>query len=124
MNNKDLIKDFIEAWNNLDLEKVVNFFAEDIFYHNIPMEPLNGKSEASTFVDGLKDCDSINWELIAIAEEGNKVLTERLDSFNFKDGRKISIPVMGTFEIENNKIKKWRDYFDLETFQKQMAGHS
>ena len=60
MNNKDLIKDFIEAWNNLDLEKVVNFFAEDIFYHNIPMEPLNGKSEASAFVDGLKDCDSIN----------------------------------------------------------------
>ena len=43
MNNKDLIKDLIEAWNNLDLEKVVNFFAEDIFYHNIPMEPLNGK---------------------------------------------------------------------------------
>jgi limonene-1,2-epoxide hydrolase len=31
------------------------------------------------------------------------------------------VPVMGTFEIENGKIKAWRDYFDLNTFASQMA---
>lgn len=124
MSNKTLVKNFIAAWNNMDLESVTDFFSEDIFYHNIPMEPLNGKEEASAFVKGLSDCQSINWEIIAIAEEGNMVLTERIDNFNFKDGRKISLPVMGTFEIEDNKIKQWRDYFDLETFQQQIAGNS
>ena len=124
MSNKTLVKNFIAAWNNMDLESVTDFFSEDIFYHNIPMEPLNGKEEASAFVKGLSDCQSINWEIIAIAEEGNMVLTERIDNFNFKDGRKISLPVMGTFEIVDNKIKQWRDYFDLETFQQQIAGNS
>ena len=124
MSNKTLVKNFIAAWNSMDLESVTDFFSEDIFYHNIPMEPLNGKEEASAFVKGLSDCQSINWEIIAIAEEGNMVLTERIDNFNFKDGRKISLPVMGTFEIEDNKIKQWRDYFDLETFQQQIAGNS
>ena len=124
MSNKTLVKNFIDAWNNMDLESVTDFFSEDIFYHNIPMEPLNGKEEASAFVKGLSDCQSINWEIIAIAEEGNMVLTERIDNFNFKDGRKISLPVMGTFEKEDNKIKQWRDYFDLETFQQQIAGNS
>jgi limonene-1,2-epoxide hydrolase len=28
------------------------------------------------------------------------------------DGSTISVRVMGTFEIENDKITKWRDYFD------------
>jgi limonene-1,2-epoxide hydrolase len=28
---------------------------------------------------------------------------------------------MGTFEIENGKIKAWRDYFDLQTFMSQMS---
>ena len=124
MSNKTLVKNFIAAWNSMDLESVTDFFSEDIFYHNIPMEPLNGKEEASAFVKGLSDCQSINWEIIAIAEEGNMVLTERIDNFNFKDGRKISLPVMGTFELEDNKIKQWRDYFDLETFQQQIAGNS
>ena len=124
MSNKTLVKNFIDAWNNMDLESVTDFFSEDVFYHNIPMEPLNGKEGASAFVKGLSDCQSINWEIIAIAEEGNMVLTERIDNFNFKDGRKISLPVMGTFEIEDNKIKQWRDYFDLETFQQQIAGNS
>ena len=124
MSNKTLVKNFIDAWNNMDLESVTDFFSEDIFYHNIPMEPLNGKEEASAFVKGLSDCESINWEIIAIADEGNMVLTERIDNFNFKDGRKISLPVMGTFVIEDNIIKQWRDYFDLETFQQQIAGNS
>ena len=28
---------------------------------------------------------------------------------------------MGTFEFESGKLVKWRDYFDLATFELQMA---
>ena len=137
MSNKTLVKNFIAAWNNMDLESVTDFFSEDIIYHNIPMEPLNGKEEASAFVKGLSDCESINWEIIAIAEEGNMVLTERIDNFNFNGDfsykNNINHKVLRTMAytdyvigkfIEDNKIKQWRDYFDLETFQQQIAGNS
>jgi limonene-1,2-epoxide hydrolase len=36
-------------------------------------------------------------------------------------GQWIAIRVMGAFEIENGKIAKWRDYFDLAEFQGQVA---
>jgi limonene-1,2-epoxide hydrolase len=48
------------------------------------------------------------------------VLTERVDNFDLAGGKKLSLPVMGTFEIENGKIQAWRDYFDLATFTSQM----
>ena len=122
MSNSKVIIDFIEAWNRMDFDSISSALDENIFYHNIPMEPLNGKEAALNFLTSLADCESIFWELTFIAENGNAVLTERIDNFNYKDGRKISLPVMGTFEVKNGKILKWRDYFDLSTFQKQIVG--
>jgi len=29
---------------------------------------------------------------------------------------------MGVFEVEKGKIKAWRDYFDMQTWAKQMPG--
>ena len=65
--------------------------------------------------------ESVDWEILSIAENGNKVLTERVDRFEMPGGKKIDLPVMGTFEINNGKITAWRDYFDLNTFTSQMA---
>ena len=65
---------------------------------------------------------SVDWEVLNIAENGNTVLTERVDNFVLEDGKKLSLPVMGTMIIEDGKIKVWRDYFDLASFTSQMAG--
>jgi limonene-1,2-epoxide hydrolase len=35
------------------------------------------------------------------------------------EGRAITLPVMGTFEIENGLIRAWRDYFDLAGYLAQ-----
>jgi limonene-1,2-epoxide hydrolase len=49
------------------------------------------------------------------------VLTERIDSFTLADGRRISVPLMGSFKIKDGQITEWRDYFDLATFQRQLV---
>ena len=49
------------------------------------------------------------------------VINERVDRFNM-GGRWVELPLAGVFEIKNGKIALWRDYFDLATFQKAMAG--
>jgi limonene-1,2-epoxide hydrolase len=120
MSNTDIVKAFIDAWNRMDYDAVEGLMAEDIFYHNIPMEPIEGRAAAGAFARSM-DASAIHWELIAIAENGNKVLTERVDNFDLANGKKLSIPVMGTFEIANGKIQAWRDYFDLGTFTRQMV---
>jgi limonene-1,2-epoxide hydrolase len=65
--------------------------------------------------------DAVDWITLNIAANGSVVLTERIDNFKMSHGKDVSVPVMGTFEIENGKIKAWRDYFDLNTFASQMT---
>ena len=43
------------------------------------------------------------------------MLTERVDVFVLPNVT-IELPVMGTFEVRDGKIAKWRDYFDLNQY--------
>jgi limonene-1,2-epoxide hydrolase len=96
--------------------------AEDIFYHNVPMAPITGREAARAMLKGMGEMEAVNWELLAIAENGEVVMTERIDGFTFKGGKKIALPLMGIFRIRNGQIVEWKDYFDLGDFQRQMAG--
>lgn len=122
MSNIDTVRDFIAKWEAKDVEGILGAFCDTPFYHNIPMEPLTSKESIREFIEPfLKPVTSVDWELHFIAEDSaGVVLTERVDSFHFGD-KKISLPVMGTFELVDGKIAKWRDYFDLREFEKQAA---
>jgi limonene-1,2-epoxide hydrolase len=43
------------------------------------------------------------------------VMNERTDHLTMGE-RSISLPVVGVFEIENGRIRAWRDYFDMGQF--------
>ncbi|MGA0839268.1 MAG: limonene-1,2-epoxide hydrolase family protein [Pseudomonadales bacterium] len=118
--NTALVMEFIDAWNRLDWDRVIGLLADNVVYHNIPMDKLEGKAAASAAILGMQPT-AVQWDVISIAENGNKVLTERLDAFDLPNGKHLVVPVMGTFEIENGLIVAWRDYFDLATFMRQMA---
>jgi len=50
------------------------------------------------------------------------VLTERLDIFQLKDGRTVYAPSMGAWVVnDEGKISRWRDYFDLASWNRQMG---
>lgn len=123
MSNTDLVMSFIRAWENRDTQAILDGLAPDAFYHNIPMEPLKGTEAIKQFVAPfLETAEKVEWEVHHIAENAEgTVLTERTDNFYMGDGKKISVRVMGTFELKNGKITSWRDYFDLAEFQSQMA---
>ena len=120
MGNSQVVIDFVDAWNNKDWDAIEGFFDDGVIYHNIPMEPLNGKTAAMQMIRGMQP-NEVDWQILNIAENGNVVLTERVDNFVMADGKEVSLPVMGTMEIENGKITAWRDYFDLASFTQQMA---
>jgi limonene-1,2-epoxide hydrolase len=120
MTPTEIVLDFIDAWNRMDWDRVIGLLADDVVYHNIPMERLEGKAAAAAFITSMKP-EAVQWDVLSIAENGDKVLTERVDAFDMPGGKRISLPVMGTFEIERGKIRAWRDYFDLATFTRQLA---
>jgi len=112
--NTQIVQNFIAAWNDVDLEAIMAYFASDAVYHNIPMEEARGVDAIRSLIAGFVGmATAIDWRVHQIAETSRgTVLTERTDRFEVA-GRWIEIRVMGTFELAGGKITAWRDYFDL-----------
>ena len=55
-----------------------------------------------------------------IAVNGSSVLTERTDVLQFGPVR-LQFWVCGVFEVHDGRITLWRDYFDLASYQRQLA---
>ena len=123
MTPQETVEAFIGHWNSGNMEAMFAMCAEDVVWHNIPMEPISGKAVMRGVVDDfMANIASCDWQTHAIAANGNVVLTERTDGFTFKDGRRAAIRVMGTFELNaDGKIAAWRDYFDMAEFQREFA---
>ncbi|MCK1513229.1 nuclear transport factor 2 family protein [Bradyrhizobium sp. 190] len=67
------------------------------------------------------DVAAVHFDMLTIAADGNRVLTERLDRFVRADGSEIAaLMVMGIFEVEGDCIVAWRDYFDVN-FAKRIS---
>lgn len=117
-----LIERFVAAWQQPDIDALAGYFTDDAVYHNMPMRPVQGRDAIrAAFAGILTPGTEASWEMVNIAAHGNVVLTERVDRFVL-NGRPVAIPVMGAFELRDGKISAWRDYFDLQTWQKQARG--
>lgn len=120
----DVVRRFCAAWAVGDVDAIIDFFSADAVYHNIPLAPVVGPDQIRATIDGFTGgVDSIEFRVDAIAADGATVLTERVDIFQFPNGR-IELPVMGTFEVVDGQITAWRDYFDMQQFLSQMPGAS
>jgi limonene-1,2-epoxide hydrolase len=119
--NTKVVLDFIAAWKRQDLDEIMGFFTEDCFYHNIPVEPIEGIAAVRATLAGFSGmATAIEWLTHQVAEtQAGVVLTERTDRFEI-GGKWVEIPVMGAFELRDGKITRWRDYFDMAQFQNQL----
>jgi limonene-1,2-epoxide hydrolase len=121
---EDVVREFCAAWSRRDIDELLGFFKPDAIYHNIPLPPAQGhdaiRGVLQLFVPASQE---ISFDILAMASDGNKVLTERVDRFKM-GSITMEIPVAGVFEIEGGKIAAWRDYFDMQTWTNQMSGTS
>ena len=122
MSNKSKVVDFINHWNNKDIEGIMGALTEDCFYHNIPMEAQSGKAAIRANLEPfVQMATNIEWIIHQIAEnEDGVVLTERTDRFEI-NGQWISILVMGVMEFKDGLIFNWRDYFDMKGYEEEMS---
>ena len=117
----ELVRRFCAAWSDGDLDRLLEFFADDAVYHNIPVDAVTGKDAIRTMIAGFtQGMDGIEFRVDNIASAGHVVLPERVDVF-VQGGKRIELPVMGAFEVANGRIAKWRDYFDLNQFMSQVG---
>ena len=118
--NIDLVRKFCAAWEKGDIAAIAGFFTDDAIYHNMPIQPIQGKDAIKGVIEQfMAPFERAEFIVTHIAAAGDVVLTERID--RFFGAKTVELPVMGTFEIKGGKIAAWRDYFDLATWGKQAS---
>jgi len=118
----DVVRDFCTAIDRKDLAAVEALLDEQVVYHNIGSEPAVGREASLAAVKFQFDMfEPIVFRIRNIASDGNTVLTERVDEIT-ANGVMAPVPVMGTFEVRDGRIVRWRDYFDMGLVGKLMAG--
>ena len=113
-----IVTEFCAAWGRGDKSAIVDAFADDAVYHNIPMPPNEGKEAIAAFIEGFIGtmATDISFEIRHQLVSGNLVMNERVDKMTI-GGNAVALPVCGVFEIgDDGKIKAWRDYFDAAQF--------
>jgi limonene-1,2-epoxide hydrolase len=86
------------------------------------MEPAKGKDAIRGVINTfLPMAKSLHFKILNSGGNGNLVFNERVDIFDLGNGKKIELPVAGVFEVTGSKISAWRDYFDMQTYMKQMS---
>jgi len=117
-----VVTEFCNAWPRKNVDELLGFFTDDAVYHNIPLEPAKGKAAIRGVINTfLPMAKSLEFKILKTASNGNVVFNERVDVFDLGNGKTISLPVAGVFEVTGSKISAWRDYFDMAMYTKQMS---
>lgn len=114
----DVVQSFFAAWpQGLDAlrRSFADWLAEDVRYENVGLTSTTNRADAialiETFAPGL---DNIAVDLLAIAQDGERVFTERVDDLRRADGTVIlTLRLMGILVVRGGRIVEWRDYFHM-----------
>jgi len=116
-----LIRRFIESCVRADPEEFAGYFTNDATWWNAPWNSVQGREAIrETLRRGAERMGALPWEIRHIVAQGDIVMVERVDNFLVGDTR-VSVPCVGIFELHDGKIAAWRDYWDLQQFERQLA---
>lgn len=122
MSPGEVVTALIRANEAQDVEAVLALCTNDIEYENVPMTVMRGHDEIRTMLGPfLGSAERVAWEVLAQVEQGDIVMNERVDRFWLPGDVTVELRVAGIFEVRNELVAVWRDYFDLASFTGQMS---
>ena len=118
---ESIVRDFMSKMERLDYDAALELVADDVEYTNMPMGTLRGPDGIRSVLEPFFAPTVTNeWVIRSTAVNGSTVFMERLDRHQLSGGW-AELPVVGVFDVRDNKIVAWREYFDLETIQNGFA---
>jgi limonene-1,2-epoxide hydrolase len=122
MTAEAIVDEFIKRVVAKDLDGACELVTPDVEYDNVPMGknigPEGIKALLGPMVEGL---DEVQFVVHRQTATGNVVMNERTDRFRIGE-KWMDLPVMGVFVVtDEGLVSLWRDYFDVGTFNEQLA---
>ena len=123
MTPDEVVTALVRACESRDMDAVVSLVSDDLEYDNVPIGTVHGPDGVRTVLSGgvTAAAEQVEWVVHRQVAAGGTVMNERTDRFLVK-GRWIEIPIAAVFEVRDDKVTLWRDYFDLETYRRQRQG--
>lgn len=116
-----VVRDMIQAWHDLDVDRVIELFAPDGVFHSVMLEPIVGREALRAhFEPVFAELQRVELRTVNMATEGDVVFFERMDDFVYR-GKHSEIPVVGVIEVRDGRIREWRDYYDRATMVEAMT---
>jgi limonene-1,2-epoxide hydrolase len=109
--NDVLVREFLLLWEQRDTDKLVAACTEDAVWHHRPLPPAVGSDGIREFAQRFADVPGGPYEILLQVADDRVVMNERLDRVTV-GGQLAELRSCGVFEIEDGRIKAWRDYFD------------
>jgi limonene-1,2-epoxide hydrolase len=110
--SEETVTRFLNAMQEGDVEAVIALAADEIVYTNVSLPTIRGKARFGRAARAYYR-HHLGFQVVVhrIAGNGSSVLTERTDALILGPFR-MQFWVCGVFEVENQQITLWRDYFD------------
>jgi limonene-1,2-epoxide hydrolase len=120
MTPDDVVTALVRACEARDLDAVTALVTDDIEYDNVPIGKVFGPEGVRRVLSGgvTEAATEVEWVVHRQVCAGSTVMNERTDRF-LVGGRWIEIPIAAVFEVRDDRVSLWRDYFDLETYRLQ-----
>ena len=111
----------VEAWHARDWVRVGELFAEDGVLHSMMVEPVRGRAAIAARIAHLgSGIEHITLDIRAMGVIDGLVFMERVDRFRYK-GKDGAVPVTGVLEIQDGRVKVWREYYDRNMLLREMG---
>ena len=124
--NRALVARFWDDLYRRDFERVGAYFTADGEYTDVPTpadDVARGPVEiAARLRLGLGPLAAIGHEVRRIVAEGDVVVTEHVELWEWPTGERARLPFVSVQEIRDGKLVRWWDYWDLQTLMAVAPG--
>jgi limonene-1,2-epoxide hydrolase len=119
LDNKHLVAEF---WRDLyarDWDVVASYLTPDSEYTDVPTPADDVAQGPEQIVArlriGLEPLASIGHDVRMVVSEGDTVVTEHVEHWEWPSGERAALPFVSMQELRDGKIVRWWDYWDLGT---------
>lgn len=110
---KDIVRQWIDAFNRADLDSLAALYAEDAVNHQVMFEPIVGR----TVIRAMFEREFARAEMVCLLEnlfeDGDWAILEWRDPKGLRG--------CGFFHITDGLIRFQRGYWDLQSFLRQQG---
>ncbi|MGK0390313.1 MAG: limonene-1,2-epoxide hydrolase [Maribacter sp.] len=119
----NIIEEFYTAFNELDAEKMVAYYHDDIVFHDPAFGELKGERAKAMWRMLCQSAQNFSLEFSDVKLSGNKGSAHWEADYIFSStGKSVHNIIDATIELKDGKIIKHTDVFDTHKWASQAMG--